>query len=478
MIGKALEEVPLALGPSAQEYLACHDGGIGSRITFDGKTKEHRWIEITSFQFIYSMINTGMALCVLPEEADRLNQGAGSLWVGIYLGIVGATQLVNPLAGRLSDRHCSQLGRRRPFILGGTFVALVCFVLLRISSQMLWPYCYMAALGTAMIGMNFAYAAQCGLPADIYSENGGSPRDDADRDTVGIVSSLVAVHSFLGSLAAITVIIATNNAPVYIQYTFFMIMLVACCAVVCNSANEENTENSSRHSPMTFSDVLSTFMIDLNKDRDFFWVLVGRLFYYMSTCPTVFLMYYIRDMVGINSDADIRVKLATLMIVAQLMGAAVSVPAGRTSNNLGRKPVICAACLVMSFTYLLYIWAPTLPQDERWQTVLVAGVAYGLGSGIYLSVDYALALDCLPAGKSTAEAFGLWGVAGFFGSTAGPILGGIILALNPSDTTPAATATNSDLHYSYRGYTSVMLGLGVFMNIFVILATYLIRGTR
>ena len=27
------------------------------------------------------MINTGMGLCVLPQEADRLNEGAGSLWV-------------------------------------------------------------------------------------------------------------------------------------------------------------------------------------------------------------------------------------------------------------------------------------------------------------------------------------------------------------------------------------------------------------
>lgn len=27
------------------------------------------------------MINTGMGLCVLPQEADRLNAGAGSLWV-------------------------------------------------------------------------------------------------------------------------------------------------------------------------------------------------------------------------------------------------------------------------------------------------------------------------------------------------------------------------------------------------------------
>lgn len=35
---------------------------------------------LASSRFVYSMINTGMGLCVLPQEADRLNNAAGSLW--------------------------------------------------------------------------------------------------------------------------------------------------------------------------------------------------------------------------------------------------------------------------------------------------------------------------------------------------------------------------------------------------------------
>merc|ERR1712139_347221 len=98
--------------------------------------------------------------------------------------------------------------------------------------------------------------------------------------------------------------------------------------------------------------------------------------------------------------------------------------------------------------------------SAAWPLVMVSACIYGLAIGGYLSVDYALALDCLPGPKTNAEAFGLWGIAGFCGSTVGPLVGGMLLdwfGKSPED--PST--------YTYFGYTLVMLCLGVFMNILV-----------
>jgi len=85
-------------------------------------------------------------------------------------------------------------------------------------------------------------------------------------------------------------------------------------------------------------------------------------------------------------------------------------------------------------------------------------LCYGVGSGAYLSVDYALALDCLPKGKTAGEALGLWGVAGFIGSAGGPLLGGMLLVVG------RMRSEFSEEAYSFLGYSLVMFFLGCLMN--------------
>merc|ERR1712118_360844 len=101
-----------------------------------------------------------------------------------------------------------------------------------------------------------------------------------------------------------------------------------------------------------------------------------------------------------------------------------------------------------------------------------------MGSGTYLSVDYALATDCLPKGKSVAEAFGLWGIAGFLGSAIGPTIGGIMLAFNrqatiedvdnPEHNEPKNLAGGTEDKYTFLGYALIMICLGIAMNIMVV----------
>jgi MFS family permease len=428
------------------------------------------WTAATCFQLVYSFVNTAMGLCILPTEADRLAQVNSSVQVGIYLFICGSTQLICPLAGKLSDRHSSRFGKRRPFLVGGTIAGIVSFAALREASITRSPNLYMVALFCVQFSLNVIYSAQCGLPADLLR----------GQETSGIVSGFLGLHCFLGSLAAVVSIMVTQSLPIQVQYICFMFSLVIACFVVCFTVTEESSlRTSESQESLSVSQVISTYRLDLETetDRDFFWVCVGRFFYYVSTSTVVFLMYYIRDMCDVDDEATLRLRLATLIVCAQIVGALITVPAGRVSNSVGRKPVIYAACGIMCFTFVFYVLAPFLPIAKRWPAVLTAGLSYGLGSGVYMSVDYALAFDCLPQGRTAAEMFGLWGVAGFFGSTFGPMIGGILLALS-SEASAGATDIHSTDHYGWLGYALVMLILGCCMNIAVVIATSFIRGIR
>ena len=79
----------------------------------------------------------------------------------------------------------------------------------------------------------------------------------------------------------------------------------------------------------------------------------------------------------------------------------------------------------------------------------------GLGNGMFLSVDYALACDTLPSLESAAQGLGVWGVSAFLGSTLGPLIAAPLLAY--------FGWTSSPERYSSTGYTAVNLAGAVYV---------------
>jgi MFS family permease len=447
-----------------------------------------RWVGMTCFQMVYSSINTGMAIFVLPLEAERLNHASSSVWLGVYLAACGLTQVICPIAGKVSDNHASRNGRRYPFIKWGCIVATFAFGGLWISSLNLWRFTYIFCLLVVQLALNVVYSAQCGLPVDMQE-------DSNDESTSAIVSGVIAVHGFAGALVAMGFATFGSSLALQAEYPRYMVMLAITVVAVGCSARERPTDKTHPGGWPSRQEMLSTFRINLNDDIDFFWVCVGRMQFYVSTSCTVFMLYYLRDMLGIKHEADRKEKMGILGVSAQIMGAVAAIPFSRLSNTMGRKAVINISCMVMVVTFALYVAAPKVVEGGSWPLVLTAGLVYGMGSGAYLSVDYALAMDCLPKGKTVAEAFGLWGIAGFLGSTVGPTIGGLLLAFNKRASDgqdpvladpplPRVTNDPKDLtggpedEYSFLGYALVMICLGIFMNIMVMIVTAKIKKAK
>mmetsp|Transcript_9241 Transcript_9241/g.29736 ORF Transcript_9241/g.29736 Transcript_9241/m.29736 type:complete len:196 (-) Transcript_9241:247-834(-) len=158
--------------------------------------------------------------------------------------------------------------------------------------------------------------------------------------------------------------------------------------------------------------------------------------------------------------ADPKFYTSLLAMVGQLSAAAVALPAGRLSDQLGRKPLVYASCALMGAVYVGFTLQPPV------EVLLVLGVAYGCGNGVFLSVDYALACDVLPSSESSAQSLGVWGVSAFLGSTLGPLAAGPLL------TYFGRTATAD--RFSPRGYVVVMLSGAVY----VAFAALLLRNVR
>lgn len=419
------------------------------------------WAVVTIFQMAYSFCNAGMALFVMPVEAGRLNGTNASVWCGIYLACAGLSQLVCPVVGKLSDGYCSKYGRRRPFLVGGTLLCVVCMGFMKLSSIMLWPLSFMFFLFVACVGLNAAYAAHCGLPPDLEGIEPGSNTRSDDEGANSAVSGYMSLHSFIGSLANMGLVVLTRGLPIDVQYNLFICFLVVTCLVVCTTVRETSSLNDSHAeaTSLNLKELCRSFSLDMKTERDFFWVCVSRMFFYGSVSSSVFMYYYLHDMVIPGAtDSTIRSYVATLVIVSQVLGAMCSMPASYLSEKIGRKMSIYWANAFMSVCFCLYMIAPKTG-GFSWCVVLSGGIFYGVGAAAYMGVDYALALECLPAGKSTAEAFGLWGIAGFCGSTVGPLIGGVLLWL------PSASSDGGSNGYLYAGYLVQCSVIGPVMNL-------------
>lgn len=100
------------------------------------------------------------------------------------------------------------------------------------------------------------------------------------------------------------------------------------------------------------------------------------------------------------------------VLLAQMFGAATAYPAGVWSDQVGRKLVIYLSCGLMALTFCWYLLIPLLLDgsivpdwalgtwiQDTTHLLIIGSLVYGVAAGCYLSVDYALALDCLPEGK-------------------------------------------------------------------------------
>ena len=153
--------------------------------------------------------------------------------------------------------------------------------------------------------------------------------------------------------------------------------------------------------------------------------------------------------------------------MGQLAALLVAVPSGRLSDHLGRKPLVYASCVVMAIVYVGFAFSPDI------KTVLVLTIGWGMGNGMFLSVDYALACDVLPSLEHAAQSLGVWGVSAFLGSPLGPLIAGPLLTHFGGCWTVDCAAA-ADQHYSTQGYVAVML-LGA---VYVICAGLMLRTVK
>jgi len=161
--------------------------------------------------------------------------------------------------------------------------------------------------------------------------------------------------------------------------------------------------------------------------RDFFLTWLARCLMFLGYTTVVnFMFYYLQDAVrymrvfpGQTTAQGVQTFFAInvgSILVASLVG-------GMLSDKLQRRRLfVIVASLIMTVGLLLYAFFPT------WAMVIVATVVLGLGMGVFLSVDLALASQVLPRAEDRGKDMGIINTAIFLPMILSPIIAGVTLS--------------------------------------------------
>ena len=362
---------------------------------------------ISLFWLGLSTVWAGLNVIYLPDRVETL---VGSANKGTFLGLLVSTGLVvaiivQPLMGAVSDRTTARWGRRKPFMLLGSLVSALFLLLMAAVSTYALLFAVVILL---QISANSAHGPYQGIIPDLV------PRNQRGRAS-GFFGLANQIGILLGALVAGQFL--DRGQPG--NYLFVAAGVLVFVAVV--------SALTIREEPLTekpeFAGVLSEFrtrLAELRSRPGFAWILLSRLFFFMGLLAAdQILLFFIEERLGLeeNSGLYVTMALAVLIVVA----GAFTVPAGWMSDRIDRRRLVFTACGVGVLASLTLLFATNIPM------LLVSFALLGAAVGIFVSSDWALAIDLMPDPRAPGLYMGLTNLATGGGDALASLSAGVVL---------------------------------------------------
>jgi MFS family permease len=345
---------------------------------------------------------------LLPLQATALAPGHDSLVFGVVSAAGAAVSVVaNPVFGAWSDRTTSRYGRRLPWVALGTLAGALSLLLLA------WaPNVWVMTLGWCL--------AQAALNAILAAVSAAVP-DRVPVDQRGVVGGWLGVAQTIGIVAGAGV--ATATGGVAVGYIATAVLLVVLAVPYCVRSRDQRIYPE-QIPPLTAREFLAKFWISPRLYPDFAWAWVTRFAVNLGNfLGTLYLLFFLRDEVGFTSkEAEAGFLVLSLIYAVALV--ATTVAGGIWSDQVGRrKPFVIASGVVTGVAALILVAFPT------WPGAVAGAVVLGGGFGVYLSVDFALVTEVLPAAVDRARDLGIINVAVTLPQVVAPAIATPIVAL-------------------------------------------------
>ncbi|MER3497061.1 MAG: hypothetical protein C4320_10105 [Armatimonadota bacterium] len=416
---------------------------------------------LAAFWFVNNFHWGALILILIPGDIARMVPDNRVARVGELTAFGAIFALVVPLwAAVLSDRSMNRIGRRRPFIAGGTLINILGLGMMAVSATMGSFIGYAAGFIVVQFGNNFALGPYMGVMPDLVVP-----------EQRGIASGYMALMSQVGTLlGAAGVGVLLGGQPPIARYALVSVLLVLGVAIGWGAIDER--PRAHRPEPMDWTRYIKSLWIDPRVHPDFFWVWVTRFLVMLGFYAILpFINYYLRDVIGVPADSvekNATALLGVILVISSISGML----GGAISDKIGRKKVVFVANGMIAVVSLGFIFA------HSFWSALTVGAAFGLGYGAYISVDYALGNDVLPDKEAAGKDMAVWHVAMTLPQVLAAPIAGILITVGGKTLDPIQKVDGEPLyHYALSGYASVFILCSICFALGAILLQK-VRGVR
>lgn len=426
------------------------------------------WLIVAQFIFFVALLGpaiVGIGAKILDLVATGAVEPGGENAASAILGGWGAlfATVANVVAGRLSDRTQSRWGRRRIWIVSGTVIMTVGFVVMSLG-----PTLTVATIGwcIAQLGANMVLAPFIATIADQVPkfQRGAITAGLGIAQNVGIVGGVYVAAWFGANLFVMFVI--PSIAAIVAMVIFVFVLPDRVLPV--------------KPPRMTVRDWFETFWVSPRRYPDFALAWWSRfLITFAAFGFTAFRFFYLIFHIGVGEEAGAAAEAAALeagKTAAEASAAATAATgaevgllianttlvytlalvitawiAGKISDKIGRRKIfvwMSTALFAVGTVGLIFI------QDVPQYYILE--IFIGAAYGIYVGVDLALVIDVLPNPDDSGKDLGVLNIANALPQTLAPAVGGALLYIG------SAQGTNYTLWFSVCGIAALIGALVIF----------------
>ncbi len=252
-----------------------------------------------------------------------------------------------PLLGAMSDRVDTRLGKRTPFIVVGTILAVICMMLLPIAQSSKNFWLFFIALGVTLLSMALYRSPAVALMPDLTPKPLRS-KGNAVINLMGAVGGMIA-------LLLISLLVPKTENPSYnLVFIGIAILMVVAVAVLLLTIREKKlSAEISLQYPESDENVDEKGRLPKEVRGSLILILVSIFLWFMAyNAVTTAFSRYATNIWGLQGG-----EFADTLLVATVAAILSYIPIGIVAGKIGRKRTILIGLVLMlaSFTVAMFM---------------------------------------------------------------------------------------------------------------------------